>query len=426
MTLNVAPNSIARSEVEALAFEMGVPSNEITIRNPEWIRYLQDGALVTVNLGRYRAKVGLTLEDLGIQPESAEARASMNRILSPGHRYLLPVTILKRAQEIESRARYRLKVYGFKTFWGRWIHKARYAEWRAQNEEIKAEYFALADEVMERWDALVDQVRQDYASFALGTLNRLIAEGLLVGYDDDEAKIEWCQTYVEKAMARVPSAQKAREAWRYDTVTEYLPMQQTLAADRAAAEATKLRAQEIARLEAEDVFMADLRRTEARNAVEGLNTFIADLKAQVNDQVYTAAENCLEALRNPKNKGKLPRNSTKELKNLIEFFQGMVFWPEADIEAKLTELGRLIEIRSEKRDNAAVSSILTELGTQARIVLLELDREPSRNAKKGRDFELNLDLDVGRRRRLRASTTDQDVLIDEDMLDFVATRRGMR
>jgi hypothetical protein len=77
----------------ALAEALGESCAAIQVTNPRWLQLMPEGVLVSLHIGRWRARTRLAWRDLGIEldPDSA---AEMQRVIDLGHKKLLPDDLL--------------------------------------------------------------------------------------------------------------------------------------------------------------------------------------------------------------------------------------------------------------------------------------------------------------------------------------------
>jgi hypothetical protein len=394
-----------KARFEEVAEALGESPDRVKLIDmAKWTRTIasltKEGALVALHVRRWRGQSKLTLDAMGIYPKTAEERAMYERLMSLGQRYLLPKRVLDRVQSIEERGRTALWQCSLHTFWGRFIPRTRYSEWSERNAEVKAAYEAYIEEMANDWPNLLVEVRREYLALARANYRRLLAAGA-PDLGDEEA---WVGKFVSNVMAQIPSAERFRATASYTWDSEYLPLRESqekvLGMD---GEGVK---------EVRDALEADIRATEARKAAEDLSRFVADIQADIRERVYNASVSVLEAMR--KNE-KLPGNSTKQLKNLVETVNSLKFWEDSELEGKLAEIARLVDVPAEERDMKALKKVIRKVGAESRMILLELDRPPTRSVK---DAGIPDDIDAldtvirGRRKGRTADLGDVAVQLD--------------
>jgi len=359
----------ATAGARELARLLGEDETRILVQDAQWQRFLKEGVTVTLSLERYRATSALALADLGITPQNDEQRAIYDRTLVPGHRFILPKEVMSACQKVESKARYRLSKYGFKTVWGTFIHTDKYPDWREENVELQSRYYALRDEIYERWDELVERSRRDYVALAVDAWQTLMSKGAEVPYLD-----QWIQSYVGAAFSRLKGRQEVYDSFSYEWETKYVPMASAVATDEALADSIRLKA-------AQKVMLEDIRRTAEADAADTCQRLAQDLIGEIRDEIHGVILDALECIEKDEN-GRLPKGSSRGLKNLIEKCQTVVFWEDAALDRRISNLDRIMKTDSRKRSMTELRDALTDLGVSARATLIDLDRTPTRKSKR--------------------------------------------
>lgn len=336
---------------------------EARVRLLDWSRLAQEGAIVKLHITRWRAQSRLTLVDLGIVTRDKAEADAWGKLLNLGSRLLLPRRVVERLDNLDNLARGALRECSLETAWGRFVPRQRYADWSARNGALEAQYRAFAREVAEQWPSLIEEVRGDYLRLAQINYDRLVAAGARL----TDGRADWIVRFVQGAVAQTVTAEAFLASLSYDWDTEYVPL-------RMGGGDTPEQQQAI-----RDALEADIRRTDTRRAAESLERFVSDVQADVRERVYEATVDVLGALK--KGKGSLPRNSTRQLKHLVDQVARLKFWPDDELDKGLAEIARLVAIPSEKRPAKDLRVTLRKLGSESRLVLLELDRAPARSGR---------------------------------------------
>ena len=134
---------------EALSAELG---ETVLNMDPQWIKYANEGLVIDLHCHRERYRMSLSSDDLGIVGASGAETKEMRRILPPIPVYLLPKDAIAKGDTKDDQARGTLRTHAFKTFWGYWLHRSKYPEWRAAIDGVKAEYEAVVDEILAKYD----------------------------------------------------------------------------------------------------------------------------------------------------------------------------------------------------------------------------------------------------------------------------------
>lgn len=404
--LTIVPerNGVIERDVVELAEKLGEAPTNIRVRDGGWLKFTRDGVVVELTIGRNRMKAGLGLDEIGLGAANVDERKSILSILDPGDRYLLPRETMKKFESLESRARYALERRSLRTFWGRFVHLDKYPEWREINATIETEYRALAAEVVEQWDALRDQVRLDYIVLALQVYGNLLAMEYQTGRtlipDEVRSQDLYVARFLEQAFSTSITPETFGNSIKYTWKSTYIPTASQVAEDQAQASRVRLSA-------AEQMILEDVRRTAQEQAAEGVDRFIADVRSDINAQVYGCVVKALEGIE--KNDGRSPRNTSASLKLMIDKVRGLIFWPEPELDARIASVERMINTDAKKRSDSELKGALVTLGQQARMVLTDLKRTPSRRPKSVSVAEILGDADLDRGSQRGTANVDIDL-----------------
>lgn len=400
--------------VRDLADAIGEDPARIRVRDPRWARYLKEGCVVRLHVGRWRAVATLTHADLGLTPQDDEERRAWERVLVLGRRLLLPRAVVDRAERLESQARRLLEAHAFRTYWGFFVHQDRYREWSPENEALRERYLALGREIADGWEALQVEVREDYRALGQQNYRRLRA----LGVADLPAEASWVEAFVERSLAGVPGPEYVAASFTYAWEAEYLPLASLLAEDEARAEGIRAevasaRLERAARAEALSAMERDLLETARRRKEQDLDRFIADVQADLRARIDEVCCDVLASIR--RRNGKLPRNSVKQLRGLVDAVGRLKFWDDAELDREMDAIRGLLAAEPRRRSSGAIAQLVERLGAESRVALLELDRSPRRSGREaGMPDELPALQALVRRRR---ATPD-------DLFDAVALRQS--
>jgi hypothetical protein len=408
--------------VRDLADAIGEDPARIRVRDPRWATYLKEGCVVRLHVGRWRAVTTLTQADLGLTPHDEDERRAWDRVLLLGRRLLLPRDIVDRAERLESQARRLLEAHALRTCWGLFVHKDRYRAWSPQNEALRSVYLALGQEIAADWAALQRQVREDYRTLGRQNYRRLRALGIA----SLPAETAWVETFVERALAGVPTPEYVAGSFTYTWEAEYLPLASQLAEEEARAEAVRAgaalaRRELAAREEALSAMERDLLATARRRKEQDLDRFVADVQTDLRARIYEVCCDVLASVR--RRGGALPGNSVKQLRNLVEAVGRLKFWDDADLDREMATIRGLLAAGPRQRSPAAITNLVERLGAESRIALLELDRAPRRS---GRDAGVPDELPALRAVVRRARSTPADLFDAIRVGEAEVARSGRR
>jgi len=390
--------------VAEVAANLNENAATITIDESYWNTLLESGYIVKLKIGGDRCTRQLTPEETwGTHIPTAD-RDAICRVVSLPMRYLVPERIVKAMKRLDSRARELLKErpngqrsrYAIGTMWGAFVPEKSYKEWRAADQECEAAYMALAQQIRDEWDDMQREVRRDYAILGrskYAELRKAIIAGDIAGEIPDEQ--EWVAAFVNR-LSLPTSADAIADSFYWERQVRYLELSALIAA------------QEKARLSAEIEAADDLARTAARDAAGGVQSFAQQIISDIRTRVYDAVSDSLEAFQ--ANGDRLPRNSTKQLSNLIESVERLKFFKDDDLDRELARLATLVDTPSDKRDSDEVRAVLTDLGVEARLTLAALNVPIKRSARKGTiPDDLPEIVQAAQRRTATVATLDDDL-----------------
>lgn len=352
---------------EELSAELGD-----TVRNmdPQWVRYANEGLVIDLHCRRERYKMTLSTDDLGIEGATPKETGEIKRILAPGFIYLLPWDAVRMGDTLDSRARDTLKKHAFKTFWGFWLHRSKYAAWRADIDAVKAEYLQVVEKILVDYE----QHRTDAVNGWYGICNQtytrlaMTAAAMRIrGFQDRNA---WMQRQMQIMIDRIPTPEEIRASYKMDWEVYRLPL-------LAEIEKDKVNAQNLRLDESERLMLADLEATAKRTIQGGVDQFMGEIKGQVENALCEVAEACLRALNKD---GKIGRNSVVQIQNLIDANRSAVFWKDEGLDACMRRLQSIVNTAPGDRKPDELRETFRQVGARARLTLAELQRPAVRSA----------------------------------------------
>lgn len=357
-------------QIREIAQALGEDPTAIRTDNPKWVELLQEGVIVKVTLRRWRGKARLELDgDLGI-PVNGEGEL-YRALLDIGSKLLLPRSIQKELDSIDSAARQNVERFGFKTHWGTFIPATAYVDWKASDAEYQARYFAVRDQIVAFYDDIMSKQLDEYAEAARVAYKR--RNRLQPGQDLDYRYLPQ-DRFVEDYMARlrllIPTKEQIAASFAYEVELAYIPLPSLLAADQQnAAEiacATEAERRKLAALEAMNREVIEQAKAQKELLVDG---FLADITRQLRAMIYDAVTAVSDAT--AKN-GYLHPRSVTQLQNLVAQIERLNFIGDRDAEVMVERLRSLASKTTADRDPAELQQALNDVATVTRASLLAL------------------------------------------------------
>lgn len=364
-------------QIREIAQALGEDPAAIRTDNPKWVELLQEGVIVKVTLRRWRGKARLELDgDLGV-PVNGEGQLYKD-LLDIGSKLLLPRSIQKELDSIDSAARQNVERFGFKTHWGTFIPATAYADWKASDAEYQDKYFAIRDQIVVFYDEIIAGQLDEYAEAARVAFKR--RNRLQPGQDLDYRYLPQ-DRFVEDYMARlrllIPTKEQIAASFAYEVELAYIPLPSLLAADteRAAeiAVSSEVERRKLAALEAMNREVIEQAKAQKELLVDG---FLADITRQLRAMIYDAVTAVSDAT--AKN-GYLHPRSMVQLQNLVEQVGRLNFIGDRDADAMVERLRSLTSKASADRDPAEIQQALRDVQIVTRASLAALGDGPRSN-----------------------------------------------
>ncbi|MDE3076647.1 MAG: hypothetical protein KGJ86_14610 [Chloroflexota bacterium] len=389
-----------------IADQIGEEVDRVRVQAPDWGMLTQRVVVVSLSVGYYRGRLRLQAEDLGLQalqdrdPEFAQ---SIHQAVLLGSKRLLPDEIMRRVEVVESKARYALERNSLTSGFGHLVSREVYPELRTTFAELRDEFFTLRDELAARYEEVYAEMLGVYRRMGRGVLEAYKRDGRYF----DESESVWVEQYAQRVMSHLPSAATIAASYSFEWQPAFLATAAEVAQDLALAnlrqreaelEAARLRleAQNIRyqedfnyqkmRQELEAVRAAAKREEELAREVEEhahrqhqewIEGTFKEISCQLRELVYEDVVNVLNSM---KSHGHLVRNSSKEIKSVIERLGRLNYLDDGDVNAVQRQLEAIIESNPKKRDPQAIAGVLREIATMTRADLVAAGRSPRSGA----------------------------------------------
>jgi len=360
----------SRQAADAFADSVGEDRQNVRVIDPKWKDLLGAVALVELHAECAKVETVLTLSDLGITAKDEAESKALSSVLSLGTRYLLPKRVVQEGTYWRNQFRQALYRRSLKSHWGYLVPQQQYQAWKAASEKARAGYMAWAIETVGKWDELMAEVEADYTAIGWRNCRVLLESGVLHFAMPGDSSL-WVAAFVKRMMRQTISAEQFLAEAKMWWDVGYIPLKSMLATDEA--EAVHAQALAQAKTEMEKDILNDAKQ----QFENGLFQFVSDVRGEIAERVYNVMADVLEAIE--KNKGELPRNSTKQLRNLIEAVNDLKFWDDATLDAQMDNIRKLCN--SKGRTEQEMTSVLREVGTEARVLMTELQRPVERQSR---------------------------------------------
>ncbi len=239
--------------VRTLAQRLGEESGQIVVHRDlsTLLDRMKDGVVVQLCISRPRFFKRLSLDDLGLKVNqdlatSEEALRVITDYFQLGRRSLLPRGWQDRLANVENNARYCLKKHSLKSHWGAFIPVREYTAWKTENAAHEASFWKLREELLERYDAICEEVLADFRLLAEdswrrvlvgstikepGAVERVVVTQLLQRLHAQEGRDAFLDAYQITIRQALPSRLEIEEAFAYHVEIGVIPLPSLLAQD---------------------------------------------------------------------------------------------------------------------------------------------------------------------------------------------------
>ena len=264
----------------------------------------REGVLISVSVRFWRAAKKLQAQDLGLDPDDVT-----DRLISLGHKRLMPKDALSKFALIESRAHALVEASTFPFLNGiaRFLPNRKLGEVTSRLGELETEFHAAQETFGSRYASLREQAVMEWREQA----HRLA---------QDPERI------VASVSAAFPAPARLDRYFSFSTSLFQIRLPETLDAELV----TSGDRQELMRARAQAA-------QDARRKIgEGVETFVGDCVASLREQTATLCQEMLESFR--QGKTGVHQRTLNRLTDFIDQFRALNFAGDDELESRLTRV----------------------------------------------------------------------------------------
>jgi len=220
---------------------LGVSPDEIRVSNPDYANLMREGVTIAPHVSYWRGKTRLDWEKLGLWFEDSAEKQALDEIISLGQLYLLPVEDVKALGTLETKIRMLPKKYGVETLFGIFIPVTRYADYKAEADQLEAEFYALRDQIDQNWHSKMEEVENNLKRAARFAWRNKAGDP--AGLEEYLTERRFVEKMVKSALALIPGKKTVYDSFSLSFELRYVPLPDILAAEVAQAEIERARAE---------------------------------------------------------------------------------------------------------------------------------------------------------------------------------------
>jgi len=293
----------------------------------DWaLALMSQGVIVKLSLCRWRAKIKLESETLGLRFVDEDGSGFMKDYIRLGDQKLLPPEVLKEIETLERRARETLVTYSFGTVWGRFVPFTAFDEWEKENNIIKRDFIDQARALGEKYDIIVEAVKDDYRNLARDVWARLYPQ------DKGGATLSFIEDFVVKIINKIPSREDVIASFKYNSVYFVIPMPSFVAENIARAEKIRL---ETDMEEFESNIEKDAKRRISEEYVarkkELIDGFLESTVDMMRKYKRDLCDSVLQSIARKSRSGKVTLRNINKLKGMIKKVKLLNFYDDDEV-----------------------------------------------------------------------------------------------
>ncbi len=342
---------------DEVAEKLGVDADKLKQHKGAYIGMAaQMGVFATSHIGHYRAETSVVEEDLGIKLSEKE-----KEWISLGNQLLLPPEIVKELNHIEGMGRSNVKKHALELMMGHWIPVTAWDSFQAENEKLKADFFALRDKIVRDYPKLLKVVEKALYHRAEKVYDRLEKK--------PPHPAKWMDAFVKRVIGRAKSVGEVEGSFSWEIDLEWLPAPSTiedeqLKLDKIALDRKKIQANQ-AKLQSEEnvrwaveqdqikkmrdvnAVVAEQHRKKREALAQEHDKFAVDVELKLREALLGTATEILNSM--DRNDGRLLQGSVTKLEKQLKRGRMLNFMKDEEIEAYYQEIEHQLSSRSGKR-----------------------------------------------------------------------------
>jgi len=322
-------------------------------RNDWALALMSQGVIVKLSVSRWRAKMKLTPQMLGLKFVDEDSSDFMRRYVRLGEQKLLPPEIIGEIEGVERRARSILESFSFETVWGRFIPFTAFESWERENKIIHDDFVEQAVVLGRKYNEIIGAVKKDYRNMARDVWSRLYSES------QGGATESFIENFVSNIIERIPSQEEVVASFKYNTTYFIIPMPSFI-------EEQVARAQEIRREEQMKEFDGELERDTKRRIQdeyvqkkqELIDGFLESTVSNMRNYVSELCNKVLISLSQKSKSNDITSSTINKLKGMIRKIKLLNFYNDDQITNLLKDLeGELDKFKGERDKNIIVEKL---------------------------------------------------------------------
>ena len=326
------------------------------VRDDWALALMTRGLIIKLTVSRWRAQVKLDFNKLGLKFVDQNSMDFMSKYVNLGTHKLLPPEELTYMETIERKARNNLRNYSFDTLWGRFVPMTAFDEWKTNNDKIYEDFKQCALSFINRYDSIIDVVKEDYRNMAKDVWARLYPE------DKYGATDSFMSNFVEEVIAKIPSKEEILNTFKYEMVYISIPMPSVIENNIAEAQKIKREAEmEAFKFNIEKETQEKIANEYIKRKEELIGGFLEATVTSMRRYVGELCDSVLTSIRNQSRSEHISRHHIRKINTMIDKVKLLNFYGDDEITKLLDELSNEANKFKDQINNGVVLAKLSQI-----------------------------------------------------------------
>ncbi len=196
--------------------DTSISKSQLKEHTENWVVALMEkGIVVNIDMKRWRANSKINPDEVGLDYKNVEFCKYEDDYMTLGYKKLLPKKVLKEISKIETKSRKNLKDRSIKTVWGYFVPHTSFVEWKKVNDELRQDFFNMAEQISVRWKDISEEVCDDYTKFITSVYSEKISGQQLT---------ETVTSLLSGFKSLIISPDEFKRTFEYETYFSYIPL----------------------------------------------------------------------------------------------------------------------------------------------------------------------------------------------------------
>jgi len=353
--------------------ESQTPQIEVEQLRTNWaLALMNQGVIVRLSITRWRANAKLTHEELGIKFIDDDSENVMSKYFDLGKYLLLPPKIVAKLHKIEARARKILKEHSFDTVWGKFVPFNAFHLWEVENDKIKKEFFDAANEVIDNYPQIIQDVKSAYGHIARDVWKRL--------YPNSESgpTLSFIDDFVGKIVSKVPSPFDILSTFKYDATYFIIPMPSFVEESISRAESIRQkREEELERYKIAKETREKIANEYVKKKKELIDGFIESTVVSLRSYIRDLCDSVMQSINKKSRPSGLSIMERDRINEMLQKVEMLNFYDDYEIKKLMIDLGNEISKFKGEVDAESVSIKLSEIVEVTKKEFVPMDFNPA-------------------------------------------------